>query len=131
MRSLKKTKFAYISLLLIEIALYLLADIYFIGHLMILTVVYGAAGALIVRLPQSRIKAQVRSGARQYGKGDEIMMDVTVQAGVAARLLRARVFWKQKTSLQGKKRWFRLNYPDSVREQTASGLIFSHHMPGR
>lgn len=103
MRSLKKTKFAYISLLLIEIALYLLADIYFIGHLMILTVVYGAAGALIVRLPQSRIKAQVRSGARQYGKGDEIMMDVTVQAGVAARLLRARVFLEAENILTGQK----------------------------
>lgn len=43
MRSPKKTKLAYIFLLLIEIALYLLADIYFIGHLMILTVVYGSS----------------------------------------------------------------------------------------
>ena len=76
MRKTKKTRAVYISLLLIEIALYLLTDIYFMGYLIICTVIYGAAGALAASFSGKKLKAHITTGSCRCRKGDEIKIKV-------------------------------------------------------
>ena len=87
MRKTKKIRAVYISLLLIEIALYLLTDIYFMGYMIICTVIYGAAGALAASFSGRKLKVQITTESSRCRKGDEIEITAEAEAGLAARLL--------------------------------------------
>ena len=103
MRKTKKTRAVYISLLLIEIALYLLTDIYFMGHLILCTVVYGAAGALAVGLSGKKVQIQITTGSGRCRKGDEVEIAAEAGTGMIARLLCFRIRMEAENILTGQK----------------------------
>ena len=100
---MKKQKVVYISLLLIESTLSLFTDIYFMGHLILCTVVYGAAGALAVGLSGKKVQIQITTGSGRCRKGDEVEIAAEAGTGMIARLLCFRIRMEAENILTGQK----------------------------
>ena len=99
----KQKKAAYISLLLIESALYLFTDINFMGYLIICTAVYGTAGALAVSMSGKNLRVQITAGSSRCRKGDEIEMTAEAETGMIARLLCVSIRLEAENILTGQK----------------------------